>query len=126
MLRERGAEATADSAQQLPIAVTLKRIRLMSASIPVAISTVIFVAMCLVFVAQFGMQITRVEGFSMQPTLENRDVVIVNSVAYELDDPQPGDIVTLYYPMDPTRVFIKRDCAGRGGGADHRRTRVCG
>jgi signal peptidase I len=83
------------------------------ASIPGAILVLVFTAMCVVFVAEFGVQFSRVDGYSMEPTLENRDVLLVNRMAYEIGEPQPGDIVTLYYPMDPNQAFVKRVIAGQ-------------
>jgi len=77
-------------------------------SILTGLSIVTFVGMSVAFVGEFGVQLTRVDGYSMAPTLEDRDMLLVNRVAYEIGDPQPGDIVTLYYPMDPNRVFVKR------------------
>jgi signal peptidase I len=68
----------------------------------------VFSAMCVVLVATFLIQVTRVAGPSMEPTLENRDCLLVDRLSYEVGVPQQGDIVTLYYPADPDRVFIKR------------------
>jgi signal peptidase I len=59
-------------------------------------------------VSECGVQFMRVDGESMEPTLEGGDLLLVNRLQYELDDPRPGDVVTLYYPADPVRVFIKR------------------
>jgi signal peptidase I len=50
----------------------------------------------------------------MQPTLENQDRLIVNKFAYVVGAPQPGDIVMLYYPLDPDKSFVKRVVAGPG------------
>jgi len=70
--------------------------------------TLAFSAMCVVLIATFLVQVTRVSGPSMQPTLDNRDCLLVDRLSYEFGTPQPGDVVTLYYPADPDRVFIKR------------------
>jgi signal peptidase I len=75
---------------------------------------VVFVAMCVLVAATFVIQLRRVDGESMQPTLNDHDVVLVDRLAYELGTPQPGDIVTLYYPFDPDRVFVKRVIAVDG------------
>lgn len=34
------------------------------------------------------------------PTLEDRDRLIVNKLAYQLDEPHIGEVVMLYYPND--------------------------
>jgi signal peptidase I len=59
-------------------------------------------------IVTFGFQVARVDGLSMLPTLEDHDRLIVNKLAYELGDPLPGDIVMLYYPVDPNKMFVKR------------------
>ena len=59
-------------------------------------------------IVTFGFQVARVEGQSMSPTLEDQDRLIVNKLAYLLDDPKVGDVVMLIYPKDPTKSFVKR------------------
>jgi signal peptidase I len=59
-------------------------------------------------IVTFGFQVARVEGQSMAPTLEDQDRLIVNKLAYRLGDPQVGDIVMLYYPLNPDKSFVKR------------------
>jgi signal peptidase I len=73
-------------------------------------SLVVLVCLTLgsLFISECGMQLTRVDGESMEPTLEDHDVLVVNRLVYELDAPEPGDIVTLYSPVDLSRVLIKR------------------
>jgi signal peptidase I len=75
---------------------------------------VLFVAIGVLFATTFVIQLRRVDGASMQPTLDNHDFLVVDRLAYEIGTPQPGDIVTLYYPFDPDRVFIKRVIAVEG------------
>jgi signal peptidase I len=50
----------------------------------------------------------RVDGFSMEPTLQNSEFVIVNKLAYKLGSPSIGDVIVFHYPVDPTQEFIKR------------------
>jgi signal peptidase I len=50
----------------------------------------------------------------MAPTLEDRDRLIVNKLVYEFGDPRPGDIVMLYYPVNPEKMFVKRVIAKEG------------
>ena len=50
----------------------------------------------------------------MAPTINDRDRLIVDEVEYELGEPHQGDIVMLYYPLNPQEMFIKRaDREGR-------------
>ena len=67
-----------------------------------------------ILIGSIGFQASRVDGFSMAPTLEDRDRLLVNKAAYAFSDPQPGDIVTFYYPPDPARIFVKRVIAVEG------------
>ena len=65
-------------------------------------------------IVTFGFQVARVDGLSMAPTLEDHDRLIVNKLVYELGDPRPGDIVMLYYPLNPEKMFVKRVIAREG------------
>lgn len=50
----------------------------------------------------------RVEGSSMEPSLHDGDFVVVNRLAYRWGQPERGDIIVFYFPLDPDRRFIKR------------------
>jgi len=50
----------------------------------------------------------RVEGNSMEPSLHDGEFVVVNRLAYRIDQPARGDIVVFHFPLDPGRRFIKR------------------
>jgi signal peptidase I len=65
-------------------------------------------------VVTFVMQVARVEGQSMAPTLADQDRLIVNKLAYLLGAPQRGDIAMLYYPLDPDKSYVKRVIAEEG------------
>jgi signal peptidase I len=65
-------------------------------------------------IVTFGFQVARVEGQSMAPTLSDQDRLIVNKLAYRLGEPQVGDIVMLYYPLNPNKSFVKRVIAEEG------------
>jgi signal peptidase I len=65
-------------------------------------------------IVTFGFQVARVEGQSMAPTLADQDRLIVNKLAYRLGPPQVGDIVMLYYPLNPDKSFVKRVIAEEG------------
>jgi signal peptidase I len=65
-------------------------------------------------IVTFGFQVARVEGYSMQPTLQNNDRLIVNKLAYRLGDPKVGDIVMLYSPLQPDKALVKRVIAQAG------------
>ncbi len=50
----------------------------------------------------------RVDGFSMLPTLEDGEFVLVSKLNYKLGEIQRGDIIVFHFPMDPQQELIKR------------------
>lgn len=50
----------------------------------------------------------RVDGFSMNPTLQDGEYILVNRLAYKIGHPVRGDIVVFSFPMDPKQDLIKR------------------
>jgi signal peptidase I len=70
--------------------------------------TLVSAAVYATLIVTFGFQVARVEGLSMAPTLDNKDRLIVNKLAYRLGPPRRGDIVMLYYPANPDKSFVKR------------------
>ena len=65
-------------------------------------------------IVTFVGQVARVDGFSMQPTLEDNDRLIVNKLAYRLHTPASGDVVMLLSPEQPSLALVKRVIAGPG------------
>jgi signal peptidase I len=49
-----------------------------------------------------------VDGSSMEPSLHDGEVILVNKLAYLFGSPQRGDVVVLRSPRDPDRDIIKR------------------
>ena len=78
------------------------------------LQTLVSAAVYATLIVTFGFQVARVDGLSMAPTLEDHDRLIVNKLVYELGDPRPGDIVMLYYPLNPDKMFVKRVIAREG------------
>jgi len=72
------------------------------------VKTLASAAVYATLIVTFGFQVARVEGQSMAPTLADQDRLIVNKLAYRLGNPQRGDIVMLYYPINPDKSFVKR------------------
>jgi signal peptidase I len=50
----------------------------------------------------------RVDGFSMQPTLQDGEYVLVNRLAFRNDLPSRGDIIVFVSPQTPELDLIKR------------------
>jgi len=78
------------------------------------VKTLVSAAVYATLIVTFGFQIARVDGLSMAPTLEDHDRLVVNKLVYELSEPRPGDIVMLYYPLNPEKMFVKRVIAKEG------------
>ncbi|MCL6591359.1 MAG: signal peptidase I [Firmicutes bacterium] len=76
-------------------------------SFAIAVLTILFVMIFLV-------QSFIVDGVSMEPTLHNRDRLIVNKFIFKFRYPKTGDIVVIIPPGDPSRKYIKRVIAGPG------------
>jgi signal peptidase I len=62
----------------------------------------------------FVVQAYRIPTDSMQNTLIPGDYVLVNKLAYQFGDPQPGDVMVFQYPLNPSKDFVKRCIASEG------------
>lgn len=78
------------------------------------VKTLASAAVYATLIVTFGFQVARVEGQSMAPTLTDQDRLIVNKLVYRLGEPRRGDIVMLYYPINPDKSFVKRVIAEEG------------
>ncbi len=78
------------------------------------VKTLFSAAVYAILIVTFVCQVARVEGQSMAPTLSDQDRLIVNKLAYRIGEPRRGDIVMLYYPLDPEKSFVKRVIAEEG------------
>jgi len=86
------------------------RLPVIARSLRIAVTAVVYV----IVIATFGFQVVRVNGWSMAPTIENHDALVIDRLAYEIGKPHPGDIVLLYHPQDPSARLIKRLIAREG------------
>jgi signal peptidase I len=50
----------------------------------------------------------KVEGFSMEPTLDDGQYLLINKIGEHFHQPERGDIIVFQYPLDPTKSFVKR------------------
>jgi signal peptidase I len=57
---------------------------------------------------------TLVSGVSMYPTLDDSDYLILNRVAYKMNEPTHGDIVVFNSHLKEERILIKRVIATEG------------
>lgn len=75
----------------------------------------IVVALLIAFVVRtFVVQVYKVDGESMEPTLHHEERLLVNKFSYWIGEPQPGDIVVLQDPSRTNRELIKRVVAVAG------------
>lgn len=65
-------------------------------------------------IIMFVFETVSVDGHSMDPTLNDKDRLIVEKVSYYFRQPKPGDIVVIKYPADTKEKFIKRVVAVGG------------
>ena len=93
------------TAQSKLISPPWRRLKIFALSL-VALAAVGVLAAGLTFLFQF--KVARVEGRAMVPTLRDQDRLLVNRLAYRAKRPQRGDIVMLHYPLNPSRLFVKR------------------
>jgi len=66
------------------------------------------------FVVTFLFQVAWVQGGAMEPTLADGDRVIVDKWVYRMSDPHVGDVVMLYYPLNPDKTLVMRVVAEEG------------
>jgi len=50
----------------------------------------------------------RVDGLSMNPTLQHGEYILVSKISYKTGEPQRGDIIVFRLPLDPKQDLIKR------------------
>jgi signal peptidase I len=50
----------------------------------------------------------RVDGSSMEPTLQSGEFVVVNRLAYKIGEPEISDVVVFHFPGEPGLEYIKR------------------
>jgi signal peptidase I len=62
----------------------------------------------------FVFQFARIEGHAMEPALQDGRRVLVNKLVYRFEEPRRGDVVMLYYPLNPDKSFVKRLIAEEG------------
>ena len=63
-----------------------------------------------VLVILFLYQPVKVEGTSMMPSLVDQERIFINKFVYKygIGDIQRGDMVVFWFPVDPTKSYIKR------------------
>jgi signal peptidase I len=65
-------------------------------------------AVGLYLLATVAVQTVHVVGSSMNPSLQDNDLVLASRIDYRIHAPERGDIVIVKDPYDPSQNFIKR------------------
>jgi signal peptidase I len=116
----RSSEPTAATAADMrmevedPTTIVLRGLNVFKDELVAWFKTLASAAVYATLIVTFGFQVARVEGQSMAPTLADQDRLIVNKLAYRIGIPRRGDIVMLYYPINPDKSFVKRVIAEEG------------
>src|SRR5678816_4641241 len=69
-----------------------------------------FSVLIAVILIVFIYQPVKVEGTSMMPTLTDQERIFINKFTYHfgLGNIERGDMVVFWFPLDPTKSYIKR------------------
>jgi len=78
------------------------------------VTTLIVILVAFFLLSAFVAQIYYIPTGSMENTLLVGDYVLLNKLAYRFKKPQPGEIVALKYPLNPSKTIIKRCLATEG------------
>jgi signal peptidase I len=100
--------------EEKPSVAMMQRLQVWRDELIAWFKTLFSAAVYATLIVTFGFQVARVEGQSMAPTLADQDRLIVNKFAYRISAPRRGDIVMLYYPLNPDKSFVKRVIAEEG------------
>jgi len=78
------------------------------------VSMAAVIVLIAVFLVTFAFQTGHNPGQSMSPTFKDGQRVLVNKMVYRSSQPRRGDVVMLYYPLNPGKMIIKRLIAEEG------------
>jgi signal peptidase I len=92
----------------------MSRLRQVGREVVQWLQTLTSAAVYATLIVTFGFQVARVEGRSMEPTLQDQDRLVVNKLAYRMHDPEIGDVVMLLHPSHPEQTLVKRVVAAPG------------
>ncbi len=65
-------------------------------------------ALVLYFIIDSGVGRVRVQKISMEPTLAQGEILLVNKLAYRFGEVEHGQIITFHYPLEPELDYVKR------------------
>jgi len=74
----------------------------------------IVLTLLMFLIIHFAVQNYRVDGQSMEPTLHNQELILVDKASYLFHSPERGDVIVFHYPLDPQVDYVKRIVAVPG------------
>src|SRR5438128_8554499 len=77
-----------------------------------------------IMIVVFLYQPVKVEGTSMLPELVDQERIFVNKYVYRIERIERKDIVVFWYPLDPTKSYIKRVIGMPGDVVEVRRGQI--
>jgi len=80
-----------------------KRYRLVREVIETIVLTVL-----MFLVIRFAVQNFNIEGTSMEPSLHNQELILVDKWTYLFRPPDRGDVIVFVAPPNPSQDYIKR------------------
>ncbi len=72
------------------------------------IKIIVLALIIVVLIRHFLFKPFVIEGSSMEPNFHDGDYLIINELSYRFSQPQRGQVVVFYYPLDTDKRFIKR------------------
>ena len=85
------------------------------------VRAVLIAVVAALLIRQFVLETFQVQGFSMQPTLQNNERLLVNKFIYDFTQPKIGQIIVFLPPIPgDTQDFVKRVIAVAGDTVDMR------
>jgi len=72
------------------------------------IETVVVAFIIAKLLMAFVVQTTIVDGPSMEPTLQNRERLVLEKLSYRFHPPRRGDIIVFAYPLNEKKDYVKR------------------
>jgi len=74
----------------------------------------IVLTLLMFLIIHFAVQNYRVDGQSMEPTLHDQELILVDKASYLFHPPERGDVIVFHYPLDPHVDYVKRIVAVPG------------
>lgn len=74
----------------------------------------IVLTLLMFLIIHFAVQNYRVDGQSMEPTLHDQELILVDKASYLFHPPQRGDVIIFHYPLNPHVDYVKRIIAVPG------------